>query len=240
MRKICNYYKFVISLAAQKLTRSNEKIIDIAHKYGYDTPEAFSKAFRRQHGITPTEARRNIGKLKSYNRLVIQVSLKGAEPMQYKIVEKESFQVVGVKEEFSCNNGENFVGIPKMWEEVHEKGTVELLSKVNNGQLKGILGVCVDKGASESGQSIDYWIAAASEGDVPEGFQSLNIPACKWVVFEVHGPMPDAIQNVWKQIFSEWFPSSGYKHAGTPDLEVYTDGDASSPDYYSEIWIPIK
>jgi len=229
-----------LSLAAEELCRTNNKIIDLAHKYGYDTPEAFSKAFRRQHGVTPSEARRNIGKLKSYSRLVIQVSLKGAEPMQYKIVEEESFQVVGVKREFSCANGENFVGIPKMWKEVNRNGTDELLFKLNNGQIKGVLGVCVCKSESVPPETIDYWIAAASVGEAPVGLLSLDIPASKWAVFEVHGPMPDSIQNVWKQIYSEWFPSTGYEHAGTPDLELYTHGDASSSDYYSEIWIPVK
>ena len=229
-----------LTLAAEELCRTNNKIIDLAFKYGYDTPEAFSKAFRRQHGVTPSEARRNIGTLKSYSRLVIQVSLKGAEPMKYKIVEKESFQVVGVKREFSCVNGENLVGIPKMWEEVNKNGTVESLFKLNNGQIEGILGVCVGKGDFKSTQAIDYWVAAASESEVPEGFQSLSISASKWAVFEVHGPMPDAMQNAWKQIFSEWFPSSGYEHAGGPELEVYSDEDPSSPDLYSEIWIPVK
>jgi AraC family transcriptional regulator len=77
-------------------------------------------------------------------------------------------------------------------------------------------------------------------GDTPEGLLELEIPASKWGVFEVHCAMPDAMQNTWKQIISEWFPSSHYEHAGTPDLEVYTNGNPSNPDYYSEIWIPLK
>ncbi|MBS4198546.1 AraC family transcriptional regulator [Bacillus sp. FJAT-49732] len=225
-----------LTLAAQELIRTNEKIIDLALKYGYDSPEAFSKAFRRQHGISPTEARKKMGKLKSYNRLVIQVSLKGAEPMQYKIVERESFQVVGVKESFSCENGENLIGIPKMWEKVHQEGIVDTLVKVNDGTLKGILGVCDPL----SNRVINYWVATASESEGSNGLENLTIPASKWSVFEVHGPMPDAMQNAWKKIVSEWFPSSGYAHAGTPDLEVYTDDNPSSPDCYSEIWIPVK
>lgn len=86
---------------------------------------------------------------------------------------------------------------------------------------------------------MDYWIATEHDGATPTGLSELELPASKWGVFEVHGPMPDAIQKVWKQIFSEWFPSSHYEHAGTPELEVYSDGNPSSPDYYSEIWIPL-
>ncbi|MFG6117827.1 GyrI-like domain-containing protein [Thalassobacillus sp. B23F22_16] len=225
-----------LTLAAEELNRTESRIIDIAYKYGYETPEAFSKAFRRQHGVTPSKARTHSGKLQSYNRLVIQVSLKGAEPMQYKMVEKEEFQVIGVKREFSINDEGNLKGIPKMWDEVNAKGTSAELASLNNGPIEGVLGVCVDK----KDKYIDYWIAAAHEGDIPKGFSSLELPASTWAVFEVHGAMPDAMPKAWEQIFSEWFPSSGYEHAGTPEMEVYLDGDPFSPDYYSEIWIPVK
>ncbi|CRK82110.1 AraC family transcriptional regulator [Neobacillus massiliamazoniensis] len=228
-----------LSLAAQELAHTSSKIIEIALKYGYDTPEAFTKAFRRQHGITPSQVRNYSGMLNSYNRLMIQVSLKGAEPMKYKVLEKESFQVVGVKREFSGANGENLSGIPKMWDDVHADGTNDLLVSLNNGEIKGVLGVCVGKPNTQP-QLIDYWIATDFKGDVPEGLLQLEIPAAKWGVFEVHGAMPDAMQKAWKQIFSEWFPSSHYEHAGSPELEVYSDGDPWSPDYYSEIWIPVK
>ncbi|QQZ09677.1 AraC family transcriptional regulator [Heyndrickxia vini] len=228
-----------LTLAAEELARTNAKIIDLAYKYGYDTPEAFTKAFRKQHGITPSDARKGIGKLQSYNRLMIQVNLKGVEPMKYSIVEKGAFQIVGIKREFSYANGENLVGIPKLWDEVNANGTDDELFKVNNGPVNGVLGVCVDNGSTRP-QQMDYWIAAAHDGDVPDKFEKLELPASKWAVFEVHGPMPDAMQKVWKQIFSEWFPSSGYQHAGTPELEVYPNEDAFSPDSYSEIWIPVK
>ncbi|WP_191562257.1 AraC family transcriptional regulator [Metabacillus idriensis] len=225
-----------LTLAAQDLARNSCKVIDLAYKYGYDTPESFTKAFRRQHGISPSEVRKNTGKLKFYSRLVIQVSLKGAEPMKYNIIERNGFDVVGIKREFSCANEENLIGIPKLWNEVNSDGTNDLLMKLNNGEIKGVVGVCV----ADTNQMMDYWVAAEYSGETPEGLSKLTIPASKWVVFEVNGPMPDAMQNAWKQIFSEWFPTSGYEHAGTPDLEVYTNEDPYGPDYYSEIWIPVK
>lgn len=227
-----------LTLAAKELSATDSKIIDLAFKYGYETPEAFTKAFRRQHGITPSNARKYIGKLKLYERLVIQVILKGAEPMKYNVIEKEPFQIVGIKQEFSCANWEQSIGISKMWEKANTDGTCEALSKVNNGQVKGMLGVCIGE---QGEQSIDYWIATESNAEAPDSFLSMVIPASKWVVFEIHGPMPDAMQNGWKQIFSEWFPTSGYEHAGLPELEVYPDqNNPSSPDYYSEIWVPVK
>ncbi|MGE7765102.1 AraC family transcriptional regulator [Peribacillus sp. NPDC096540] len=229
-----------LTLAAQEISRTSCKVIDLAYKYGYDTPEAFSKAFRRQHGVSPSEARKYIGKLTFYERLVIQVILKGEIPMKYNIIERDSFQLIGIKREFSLVNGENLIGIPKLWDKVNSDGTDHQLGKLNNGQIKGLLGVCVDKRILEQNETMDYWIATEYDGQAPEEYSSLTIPASKWVIFEVHGPMPDAIQEVWKRIFSEWFPTSGYEHAGTPEMEVYTDDDASNPDYYSEIWIPVK
>ncbi|MFJ6207511.1 effector binding domain-containing protein [Lysinibacillus sp. NPDC092081] len=229
-----------LTLAAQELINTEKKVIDLAYKYGYDSPEAFTKAFRKQHNLTPSEARKKQGQLQSYNRLVIQVSLKGAEPMKYKIVEKEKFQVVGVKRTYNCQNGENLQDIPHFWNEMNSKNFDHQLIQLNNGSIKGTLGVCVPN--TDQGQNgfIDYWIATDHVGEVGENLLALEIPASKWVVFEVHGPMPDAMQNTWKQIYSEWFPSNPYKPAGTAELEVYPDEDAYSPDSYSEIWIPIQ
>ncbi|MFJ3387909.1 effector binding domain-containing protein [Lysinibacillus sp. NPDC086135] len=229
-----------LTLAAQELINTEQKVIDLAYKYGYDSPEAFAKAFRKQHNLTPSEARKKQGQLQSYNRLVIQVRLKGAEPMKYKIVEKEKFQVVGVKRTYNSQNGENLQGIPQFWNEMNSKNFDHQLIQLNNGSIRGVLGVCLPN--SDQGQNgfIDYWIATDHVGEVGENLLAMEVPASKWVVFEVHGPMPDAMQNTWKQIYSEWFPSNPYKPAGTAELEVYPDEDAYSPDSYSEIWIPIQ
>ncbi|MFJ7406870.1 MULTISPECIES: effector binding domain-containing protein [unclassified Lysinibacillus] len=229
-----------LTLAAQELINTDVKVIDLAFKYGYDSPEAFTKAFRKQHNVTPSEARKQQGPLQSYNRLVIQVSLKGAEPMKYNIVEKEKFQVVGVKRTYNCQKGENLQGIPLFWDEVNRQGMDEQLFALNDGQIKGVLGVCVPDENYKENNLMEYWIGTDHVGDIPENLLAMEVPASKWVVFEVHGPMPDAMQNAWKQIFSEWFPSNPYEPAGTAELEVYTDEDPSSENLYSEIWIPIK
>lgn len=229
-----------LTLAAQELINTEQKVIDLAYKYGYDSPEAFTKAFRKQHNLTPSEARKKQGQIQSYNRLVIQVSLKGAEPMKYKIVEKEKFQVVGVKRTYNSQNGENLQGIPQFWKEMNSKNFDHQLIQLNNGSIKGTLGVCVQNTDQGKNGFVDYWIATDHVGEVGENLVAMEVPASKWVVFEVHGPMPDAMQNTWKQIYSEWFPSNPYKPAGTAELEVYPEEDVYSPDSYSEIWIPIQ
>src|SRR5699024_148827 len=230
-----------LTLAGEELLTTDAKIIDIAYKYGYDTPEAFSKAFRRQHKVSPSGARKNKGKLQSYNRLIIQVTLKGAEPMKYSVVEKNAFQIVGVKREFSSvADEENVVGSPEFWQEINQNVTSDLMFQMNDGIVKGVLGVCGEVSEEQKKTNVfDYWVATSFSGEVPEGMCSLEIPSSKWAVFEVSGPMPAAMQNAWKRIFSEWFPSTGYEHAGTPEFELYTEEDPNLPDLYSEIWIPI-
>jgi AraC family transcriptional regulator len=228
-----------LTLAAQDLTSTTEKIIEIAYKYGYDTPESFTKAFRKQHGVTPSEVRKGIGKLQAYNRLTIQVKLKGAEPMKYRIVERNGFQVVGIKREFPCGKMDvGIPGIPGFWSELHENGKINQLSQLINGQIKGLLGITGNY--NEEKNKIDYWIAAEHCGEVPGGLLSLDIPQSKWVVFEVKGPIPTAIINTWKRIYSEWFPSSGYEPAKIVPLEAYIDSDLYSQDSTNEIWIAIK
>ena len=227
-----------LTLAAQELSSTDCKIIDLANKYNYDTPEAFSKAFRKQHGVTPSEARKGIGKLQSYNRLTIQVNLKGAEPMKYQIVERDVFQVVGVKRECPCGDEAKGPGIPEFWGEVNENGTADKLVQLMNGEVKGLLGITDNYIAEKN--TIDYWIAAEHVGEVPNGLASIEFPASKWVVFEVHGPAPTAMVNSWKQIYSEWIPSDGYELAEIAAVEAYIDSDLYSPNSLNEIWLAVK
>lgn len=229
-----------LTLAAHELIKSNCRIVDLAYKYGYDTPEAFTKAFRKQHGIAPSEMRARGGKIVSYNQLMIQVSLKGANPMNVRIVEKNAFQAVGIKREFSLENDESVKKIPRLWNEVNSNGTCDRLFKLNNGQIKGVLGISVTNLEKDSQKVMDYWVATEYEGDLPEGFLKIKVPAFQWAVFEVLGPMPEAMEKVWKNIYSEWFPSSGYNQAGSIEFEVYLDEEPTKFDLYSEIWIPVK
>lgn len=229
-----------LTLAAQELTSSDCKIIDLAYKYGYDTPEAFSKAFRKQHGMTPSEARKGTGKLQSYNRLSIQVNLKGAESMKYQIVEKGAFQIVGVKREVSCGEDGTLQGpaIAQFWRESNENGTVDQLLQLNSGEIKGLLGITCN--FDEQKNVIDYWIAAEHDGDVSNTFSSMEISSAKWVVFEVSGPAPTAMPKAWKQIYSEWFPSNGYEPAEIPPMEAYTDPEPYRENALNEIWVAVK
>lgn len=227
-----------LTLAAQELISTGIKIIDLACKYGYETPEAFTKAFRKQHGVTPSEARKGIGNIQSYNRLSIQVTLKGAEPMKYRIVNREAFQVVGVKRECPCGANAEGPGISEFWGEMNANGTVDKLIQLLNGEIKGLIGMNDNYNAKKN--TVDYWIAAEHAGDVPAEFLSFEFPAAKWIVFEIEGPIPTALVNAYKRIYSESLPSNGYVPAELPTIEAYISPDLHSLHSRNEIWLAVK
>ncbi|KGE18528.1 AraC family transcriptional regulator [Paenibacillus wynnii] len=226
-----------LTLAAQELTISNAKVIDVALKYGYDSPESFAKAFRKAHGITPTAARGQGVPLKAFPRLSFHLSLKGDQEMDYKVIEKGTFTVIGKSWEVTCRDGENSRRIPQIWQEVNADGTSDKIMEI--GGKEDILGICIQM--EPANENFYYWIAAESGSDNdPQGFESTVIPAATWAVFTSTGPMPHAIQNVWKRIYEEWFPATGYEHTGGPDFELYPPGDPGADDYRCEVWIPVK
>lgn len=223
-----------LTLAAQELIHSNVRVLDIALKYGYESPESFSKAFRKAHGISPIEVRHSGKTVKAFPKLSFQIQLKGEEEMNYKIIQKEAFQVVGKGIRVSMEN--NNEKIPLFWKESNENGFTEKLAQ-QAGEM-GILGVCAE--GNQQKNEFTYYIAVEKTTDkISPDLEVKEIPASTWAVFESVGPMPHAIQHVWKRIFSEWFPATGYEHAPAPEIEVYPEGDAYSEDYRAEIWIPV-
>lgn len=225
-----------LTLAAQELAVTKAKVLDIALKYGYDTPESFAKAFRKAHGVTPSTAREPGVVLKAYPRISFHLSLKGDQDMDYKIVKREAFQVVGKAKTISTKDGQNYKQVPEFWQEnMRDKTEERLAPYCKNGNC---LGICMDMDMKQ--EQFVYLIAVESDrvSESPE-FVTRIIPASTWAVFTSMGPLPGAIQRVWERIWQEFFPATGYEHAGTAELEVYPPGDTCAADYRSEVWIPI-
>lgn len=224
-----------LTLAAQELLSTDAKVIDIALKYGYESPDSFTRAFQLMHGISPTAARKTGTNLVAFPRLKFYISIKGDVFVNYKLQEKPAFAVVGRKISVRDVEGENIQAIPEFWDNSTNTDWYKKLCSLCATPL-GVMGVC----GSIVDNTFDYYIAIEKTDRMnTDGFDVLEVPASTWACFESVGPMPNAIQEVWKYILSEWMPSSGYKHAGTPDLEVYTDGDPQSADYQSNVWIPV-
>ncbi|MBP1991898.1 AraC family transcriptional regulator [Paenibacillus eucommiae] len=225
-----------LTLAAQELAMTSSKVVDVALKYGYETPESFAKAFRRIHGISPSEARNPGVSLKAFPRISFQLSLKGDKDMDYRIVEKEAFNVVGKSYDVTCRDGENLRQIPIFWQECQLNGTIAKLGSM--GTDERLLGICLDMQPDQ--ENFSYMIASETNLTSPEDGLSLRtIPASTWAIFTSVGPIPGAIQNVFQRIFQEWFPATGYEHSGAPEMEVYPMGDTTAEDYQCEVWIPI-
>jgi AraC family transcriptional regulator len=231
-----------LSMAAHELLTSSLKVIDIALKYGYESPESFTRAYNRLHGISPRDSRKEGSKLKSFAPLSFTLSVKGDTSMDYKIKTLESFTIVGKSIMVKTEGGENFKRIPQFWKECCDDGTVGKLEEVGaqypSGVISGAMAAVLCYREEDTEEEWSYLVGAEAPGNVP-GMETVVIPSQTWAIFESVGPMPGAIQDVWKRIWSEWFPASNYEHAKAPELEVYPEGDSGSPDYYCEVWIPV-
>ena len=219
-----------LSLAGQDLLKGENKVIDVALKYCYETPESFSKAFSRFHGITPSQARKEGSVLKSFNRLVIKIKLEGGSTMDYGIVKKDSFKVVAKTRLFSNETSQS--EIPKFWSEYYNTG----LDK----KVCGMMGICLQ--SKNTTRTWSYGIGCEEKfvREIPKDFEILEIPSYTWAIFTCVGPMPNGIQNMWERVYSEWLPQADYELISDYDIEYYTEGDNTKEDYVSEIWIPVK
>ncbi|MHB8033998.1 AraC family transcriptional regulator [Clostridium botulinum] len=229
-----------LTVAAFELNNSNIRIIDLAVKYGYKSPDSFTRAFQSLHGITPSEARCNSKSLKSYPRMTFQLSIKGENEMNYRIEEKEAFRIIGIKKRVPIIfNGVN-PEIAAMWESLTFE-TINKLKKLSNIEPMGLISTSVNfsEGRMEEKGELDHYIGVATTKECPDNLSQLEVSPTRWAVFEAVGPFPDTVQNVWGRIYSEWFPSSNYEQTKGPEILWNENKDVTSPNFKSEIWIPI-
>ena len=215
-----------LSLAAQELSATDAKVIDLAMKYGYDSPDSFARAFQRFHGISPSQARHAGARLRSFAPVRIKLTLEGGNMLEYRIEEKHQFTVMGYSRKFCSDTSYN--EIPKFWG--------EHLAAGENRAICGQYGVCIDS----KGSDFDYMIADnyIPWQSVPNGCVVRVIPAGTWAVFPCTG---GTLQSTSTRIWSEWMPAlTGYKLAGNYDIEYYTPPASNTSDSYCEIWVPIK
>jgi AraC family transcriptional regulator len=229
-----------LTLAAFELKDNKMKIIDIAIKYGYNSPDSFTRAFQNLHGLTPSEAKKNGYSLKAYPQMTFQLSIKGGNEMNYRIEEKEAFHIVGIKERVPIIfHGVN-PKIAAMWESLSDE-TINKLKKLSNVNPLGLLSASVNfsEGRMEEKGELDHYICVATTKECPNNLIQLEVPALTWAVFEAVGPFPDTLQDVWGRIYSEWFLSSNYEQVEGPEILWNEHKDVTSPTFKSEIWIPV-
>lgn len=227
------------------LSGSDEKIIDIALNYGYNSPESFSKAFARFHGTSPLQLRKAPHKLRTFLPLKIKVIIQGGNDMDFIVEKMSGFKVIGY--EYIMSSETSYTDIPKLWDEFVNKfgvmisgGTpVTAEEKAVSENCIGLFGICIDDAGANK---FRYLIAGTYKGgDVPEGMTVYELPDAEWAKFKCVGPMPGALQSVNTRIFREWLPGNpDYEIAFGTNIEWYSKGDTSASDYVSSIWIPVK
>jgi len=228
-----------LTLAAFELKERNIKVIDIAIKYGYNSPDSFTRAFQSLHGVTPTEARSNGHLLKAYPKMTFQLAIQGGIEMNYRIEDKAAFRIIGIKKKVSLIYQGVNPEIAEMWQSLNME-TINQLKQLSNVEPRGLLSASTNfsEGRQDKG-TLDHYIGAATTKDCPPNLTALEVPALTWAVFLAVGPFPNTLQDTWGRIYSEWFPSSNYEQAEGPEMLWNEHKDVTSPTFKSEIWIPV-
>ena len=234
--------------AARELASSDRRVIDVAADYGYDTPESFTKAFVRFHGVSPLAVRKDPTRIRPFLPLNIRIELTGGNKMNYVISPMWGFKVIGFERVFSYENA--YTEIPKFWDEICEKYCTHTIyaglapscpeEQAIIDNCIGEYGVCID---DVGDGKFRYLIAGRyTGGEVPDGMKTFEFPTGEWAKFTCIGPVPDSLQALNTHVFKEWLPGNpDFEMAGYYNIEWYScDGEKTDADYQSGIWLPIR
>ncbi|MFI1170456.1 AraC family transcriptional regulator [Streptomyces melanogenes] len=228
-----------LTVAGAEVLADERTLLEIAVRYGYTSGEAFARAFRAMHGVGPGEARRIGATLHSQPRMSFRLVVEGSSSMRYRVMEKEEFRVVG-----------RTARVPLVHEGVNPaiaafirgigKETLERIQSLSDQEPEGIVSVSVNLDESRAeGTELDYYHGVVTGAAVPEDMDALTVPAGVWAVFESSGPFPQALQYMWRDVFTQWFPSNPYRSRPGPEiLRTRLSQDATQAD--AELWIPVE
>ncbi|MDR2505790.1 MAG: AraC family transcriptional regulator [Oscillospiraceae bacterium] len=230
-----------LSLAAAELQSGGDRVIDLAVKYGYDSADSFTRAFVKQHGITPTAARQFGATLKIFLPLTFQIKVQGVNEMNWRIEEREAFEVFGIERIFRSDETGK---VTDFWTECIRNGedgkfveaSGETQPKTGELLVKGICGYR-DTGAGSFPYMLGVYKSANSKAD---GYTTAVIPKSTWAIFrsgELSG-FGQAIPELFNRAYSEWLPGSGYAKADAADLELYYLTENGK--CIEEVWIPVR
>ncbi|WP_458090364.1 AraC family transcriptional regulator [Streptomyces malaysiensis] len=228
-----------LTVAGAEVLAGERTLLEIAVRYGYGSGEAFARAFRAMHGVGPGEARRAGAAVNSQPRMSFRLVVEGSSSMRYRVVEKERFHVVGKKVRVPLvHEGVN----PRIAEFIRsiDEETMRRIAALSDQEPEGILGVSYNLDPSRAeGTELDYYHGVVTGAAAPEGLDGLAVPAGAWAVFENSGPFPRALQYLWRDVFTQWFPSNPYQSRPGPEiLRTRLSQDAARAD--AELWIPVE
>nr|BFD87710.1 AraC family transcriptional regulator [Streptomyces sp. Xyl84] len=228
-----------LTVAGAEVLAGRDSLLDIAVRHGYGSGEAFARAFRAMHGVGPGEARRTGAALVSQPRLSFRLTVEGSSSMRYRVVDRPDFAVVGYKARLPLVHlGPN----QPMIDFIRGLGrpALERLEKLSDQEPHGVVAVCdgLDPSRAE-GTEFDYYQGAITSAAVPEGMTSLAVPAGTWAVFTTSGPAPEAIQMLWHDVFTQWFPSNPYRSRPGPEI-LRTRAQEGGTGADAELWLPVE
>ncbi|MER8067443.1 AraC family transcriptional regulator [Streptomyces sp. NPDC094034] len=231
-----------LTVAGAEVLGGERTLLDVAVRYGYSSGEAFARAFRAVHGVGPGEARRTGAALRSQPRMSFRLIVEGSTDMRYRVVQKPEFRVVGPKTRVPLvHEGMN----PAIVSFIRGLGRdtlrrLEELGELSGQEPRGIVAVTDDLAESRAeGTELDYLHGVVTEAAAPEGMATLTVPAGTWAVFESSGEFPRALQYLWRDVYTQWFPSNPYRSVPGPEiLRTRLSQDGTRAD--AELWIRVE
>ncbi|MFJ4783707.1 GyrI-like domain-containing protein [Streptomyces sp. NPDC088794] len=228
-----------LTLAGAEVLAGRDTLLEIAVRYGYGSGEAFARAFRAMHGIGPGEARRTGAALNSQSRMAFRLTVEGSGSMRYRVVDKTDFTVVGLKVRVPLVHTGPNKAIMEFVRGIDPQ-TLKRLELLSDQEPEGIVAVCDDLDPSRAeGTELDYYQGVITSVSAYEGSTTLVVPAGAWVVFTTSGPAPHAIQNLWRDVFTEWFPSNPYRTRSGPEI-LRTRFSPRTGEADAELWLPVE
>jgi AraC family transcriptional regulator len=232
-----------LTTAAEQLYYTEHKVTDIAFAVGFQYIESFNRAFKKFYGVTPREyrsAKRLSGPLIGKARLIKNQFIGGIK-MEPKLVTKPAFHIIGFELKTRNQDGQNNKDIPQFWQQyIQQKLGCQIPNPINKYEE---LGICTNFNP-ETGEFVYVIGMVVPEGtEAPEGMVYMSFPEQEYAVFTT--PKSDdqsftpSIQSTWNAIFTEWFPQSGYEHAGTVEFELYDERCHGSENKEMDIYIPV-
>jgi AraC family transcriptional regulator len=230
-----------LTVAGAEVLAGSETLLEIAVRYGYGSGEAFARAFRAMHGVGPGEARRTGAALVSQPRLTFRLTIEGSSSMHYRVVDRPAFTVTGFKTRIPLvHSGPNQAIIDFV--RGIDRQALEDLKKLSDQEPHGTVAVCDDLDPSRAeGTELDYYqgVITSAQASPPEGTTTLPVPPGTWAVFTTSGPAPQAIQELWRDVFTEWFPSNPYRSRPGPEI-LRTELSADGTQADAELWLPVE
>lgn len=236
-----------LTLAAQELQTTDISVIDAAYKYGYESPESFSKAFSRFHGATPRQAKRKGTKLHLFNPLVIKITLEGGNIMDYRLEHREHQQFIALVKEFSNEiiNDDNDSSIPDFWTECSEKKLIGPMEQLRAKGKRDLYGLCSPVKDCETHFSYGIGVIIDEDTDttqidefIKNGYSIWNTEPADYAVFECFGADGNCLGETWSKFFTEFVPQTGYTQTDDTDYEIYFE--KCKKGLFCELWVPVK